>query len=317
MIFKHLNKAFFLFIFVNISQLANATKKDSSQLFWYEGSVFATSTASLRLETLTQGYKDIPSYFQDYEENSFVSKYYAQDSFVREISYMVYPSSQVDFRNSTIGISKNLKKWKRFSLDHAVGINYSKADFKYRGNIKEYSSVNILTYDTLGRDSTAFAINNYIEGYKKVRRIGLLYQNSFSTNQSKRFSLAAVLRHTVHFSFTDNLYLREFKHSYHIAYYYDYYYNNYNDEYGFNFNLRGLAPYTKEKPNSSFSEHKRKRSFQYDAMFMLQPTYRWGEQKKLVTYLTLGTSLGMQYGSEYWALSGGAFYGFGIGYKLD
>jgi hypothetical protein len=305
---------FVLLAFFLLSHVAQATNKDSSYLFWYEGSVFATSTGSLRLETLPKGYKDIPSYFQDYDENSFVSEYYIQDSFVREVSYMVYPSSSVDYRNATLGVSKNIKKWKRFSLDHAVGINYSKADFKYFDRLKEYSSYSTLTYDTLGRDSTAFVINKYIEGYKKVRRIGLLYQNSFSTNQSKRFSLAAVLRHSVHVTFTDNLYLNEYRHSNQLTYYYDHV--DYIDEYGFNFNLRGLAPYNKEKPTKDFSEHKRKSSFQYDAMFIIQPTVHWGPYRKLGTYISLGKSVGMRYGNDYSTLKGGVFYGFGIGYRL-
>jgi len=298
-----------------ISKIANATNRDSSRLFWCEASVFSTRTASLSTETLLSGYNDIPNYFNDYSEMSFISKHYAQDSFESEISYMKYPYSQVDFRNTTIGVSGNLKKWASFSLDHSIGVNLSKADYKFNYNIKEFSSVNILTYDTLGRDSTGFMINNYIEGYKKIRRIGLVYQNAIRTNQNHRFGFAAILRHTLHFTFSDILYLKESKNAYSFTTYYAQLYWLDETEYS-SFNLSGVSLYDKEQPSKDFSEHTRKNTFQYDALFILQPSLRWGANKTLETYLSLGTAVGMHYGKDYSSLKGGAFYGFGVGYRI-
>jgi len=283
-----------LFIYCLLSYTSVAQTEPRIERIWLETSILNTTNIGSRNVHYYDGYNDLPSYLNTTTEGQTLT------------------GVSILFRNTTVGVSNNLFQKKKMSINQSVGMNLGLANYHFLGHAQDSSSTSFIDYDTLGNPTKQVVHTSYIDRYKSVSRIGLLYQNSFGIS-GKRWSIDIVLRHIIHLKVKDQFQLKYFD---------TYDTTNVSRSMGSwegdgRTRLKDFKLYTIDSPPYyDYSSHNRKTSIQYEANLLLKPAIKIGSKQRFEIYEITGLTLLRAYGKDFNSHFTALHLGIGCVYTL-
>jgi hypothetical protein len=283
-----------LFIYCLLSYTSVAQTEPRIERIWLETSI--SSVRNLNSSNVYQykGYNSLPSYLNTTAQGSSLN----------------WVSSH--FRNTTVGVSNSLFQKKKISINQSLGMNLSLANYHFRGRIQNYSTTMFIDVDTLGEPTKQVVHTDYIDRYKSIARVGLLYQNSLHYSGEK-WSFDIVLRHILHLKVKDRFHLKHINTqdttevSQSSGTWKDDGRTRLN-----NFSLHSIE----RPPSEGYTAHNRKKTLQYEANFLLKPAIKVGRKKTIEIYGVAGLTLLSAYGKDYNPLFTALHLGIGCVYTI-
>lgn len=295
-------------LFLSITSLGQKVNK------WkvtYESNFSKFRLNQVDFQLSTKGYKELPAYFNEFEEPyTSLSKFYINDSLTREhTSTQHNPYKTAYFRSNHFGIGTNIYTSKYLDVSHSVGVEFSRADLDY-GTIRntyEYRDVIDEEYET-----TTFTKSASIASFKKIRRLGLSYENAIRLKPTKRLSLSLGARHQVYLKHTDHLFTKYSSYEDTLGQYNDYLLCGTVDDRGIYGLLRQINLYDKHKPSSSYDKTKRSMTFQYDLTLFVRPELAIGKSLQTSIFCNIGLTPVQVYGKDFRPENNPVWYGLGL-----
>ncbi len=269
---------------------------------------------------MLNGYDNLPNYFNNFPsldaQITETKEFDSTTSFFNR-PYHIAGGDKIYFRNTTIGIQKDILRSNGTDISHSFGINIGLADFNL-GTIQSYSSTNYLGKDSTPEDGVYHiqeSSRRSISAYKKVRRVGLYYENSIRLKPAKWFNLSISLRHFVDLKYKDQLLTR---YSERLADTF-FTYEKYDDYSIYWMDCIVLGPrlnlYDKEEPRSIHDVSERDVQLNYRNSILFRPEFLFGKQKKVSLYFNVGFSPLQLQGDDFVTNSNWT-YGYGLRYRL-
>lgn len=293
-------------LFLSITSLGQKVNK------WkvtYESNFSKFRLNQVDFQLSTKGYKELPAYFNEFEEPyTSLSKFYINDSLTREhTSTQHNPYKTAYFRSNHFGIGTNIYTSKYLDVSHSVGVEFSRADLDY-GTIRntyEYRDVIDEEYET-----TTFTKSASIASFKKIRRLGLSYENAIRLKPTKKLSISLGVRQQLYFKYTDHLLTRYSSYVDSSGRYGDYYLCG--TELGIIRFLGKINLYDKHKPSSSYDKTKRSMTFQYDLTLFVRPELVIGKSQNTSIFCNIGLTPVQVYGRDFRPENSPVWYGIGL-----
>lgn len=294
-----------LLTYVSISSIAQANKWSIS----YENSVSRINLDHVEYAEDTRGYSALPRYFQGFDDNLVTRvRSYSGDTILGEISRTFYrPLTTVYFRNTYLGIGRNIRTSEFLDISHSAGLTFSLADYSL-GTIRSYLDTDLLGFDSVDMSSSEARSGQSISAYKKVRRVALSYENVITLKSTKWLHLSMGARHNLHFKFIDQFLTTYSEYVDTVELFNDFFFGV-DDE---SRNLVSINLYDRQYPSEAAEESSRDASLQYDLTLFIRPEVLLGRAKRTSIYLNVGLTPFHFYGWDFVPREHPIWYGLGM-----
>jgi hypothetical protein len=247
-----------------------------------------------------------------FPKNSY-SSLYRNDTLVSENNFdNPIEINPIDFRNISIGFGKIINLKKGLRIDHAIGLQYSFADFSLGTFATDLIQKENTSVDAFGKVRTTFIeSNNTLSGYGKIKSAGLTYQNTATLTALKRINISFAMRQNLLLKMEDKLMLLQTQ-THDTLDYNPYYYPESCGGMGIGVLFNDINFYRKELPPSdNYKIYKGNMGLQYQMNLLVRISLNLGKKYGTKLYSQIGASPFSFYGKQF-KVNSAINYGIGV-----